>query len=133
MRQCRRICITLAACVLFAVVPLSDQHVAMAASYTLVWDGSCNYSVPHAWAGTNWVGQPTTSDGDVHGQLVQRTDQGDKVRLDRSAAINSQGTGNADVDMNWGYTSTGGWYEQSWHWATFFSGVTYKSKGISCP
>lgn len=117
---------------LFALIPLVIRPSVQAASYTVVWGGNCNNWIPHGWAETDWQGLPTTSDGSVHGQLVQTTSAGDKLRIDKTNTINSQGTGNADVDLYWGYTSIGPWYEQSWHWAPFFSGVQYRSKGISC-
>jgi hypothetical protein len=120
-----------AICLVIMATPI---EVAQAASVSLVDQGNCNNSVPHGWSWTDWSSQAYDSSGSVHGQLQWYWDSTWMTMMDKSATVNYQANGDASVDNYYGVSEPGSgpWKEQGWHWASFFSGVTYMFHQYSC-
>lgn len=117
-------------------VALGPAQPALATGYNNQDYGNCNNWYPFGESYTQWSAQSPNSTGSVHGQLQWENLSELKwyTQQDRSATVNYQSDGDADVQNpeNQYEYGTGPWQEQGWHWATFFPGVVYQYQHISC-
>jgi hypothetical protein len=119
-----------------SVVSLSSSGVVLAVSSSSTnSDGNCNNWYPHGWSWTTWSGGVSSDWGttDAYLSWYNPSTGNYDVKLHTKATAYGA-TGDAEPDLyypDYEYGS-GGWSEDGYHTASFFSGQRHSAKSIWC-